>query len=857
MADQIYYSVFTKKGLQLLTEAIQNGTKLGITSMAFGDGGGSLPVPNEAFTQLVNEVHRTQLNSLAPDPNNANWLRAEAIIASAVGGFNIRELGLYAGDVLVAYSNYPATYKPNPSDGTARIMTFRMILQIDNTANFDLVIDPDIVLATLAAVKESISLDQGGDIHDAIKFVTPQMFGAIGDGIVDDTIAFKKSIQYCCLNKIKELHIPSGKYVISDTLYLVETDDVGNPLRRDYGVTIVGAGRFNTFILFKAKSEEHVLFDTYGISAVDTNKNVQNMSIRPYSEDFLNPLSILKSPYVLKGIALNVRETCGCLYSGLDIKFMYVGIQLTCGNGDPISYTGNDNTDASRGWSEFNRFIYNNLWSNKIGVRFYGGGSYHGNNFETTKIQGLEEYQYRTLNLESGRCYGIQAIGAINTKRKNDAYWNTANIYNCYFDIGFFGNTDKNFPFVAIQVDNARTFCNTGGRITHEGNVYFEALNSGWWAFDGDINGYNLKYLTDSSNNTMYPYGNFAFKNWSSNLIGSEMASTSQVLLNKGATNVFRLGEEPDNDFDNVFPRAMNSNPFPDVLRLSGSNIESLAFTTYGFNTYNKFWFGNNARNTKPKDFVPTFSFSVDGSLTETYGSTKYTHNIVDPTDGSTVTSGYTLSSSYFRPYKTTSIDFGNTDYRWNNAYFKQWSFLENSLRPVLTASNSIGTSSLTIKDIYTQNAVTVVSDENHKTDISELNESEIACAKACAKLYRRYKLKAAIKEKSETDARYHFGAIAQEIVQCFTDHDLDWKQYGIITYEKWDSIAEVKYQAATYDENNQELTPEISAVEGREAGEIYMMRYEEFNCFVNAGMEAMLSELENRISKLENDSIS
>lgn len=155
MAEQIYYSVFTKKGLELLTEAIRNGTKLGITSMAFGDGGGSLPVPNENFTSMVREVHRTQLNSLAPDPNNANWLRADAIIASATGGFNIRELGLYAGNVLVAYSNYPATYKPNPADGTARIMTFRMILQIDNTANFDLVIDPDVVLATIQKVEDA------------------------------------------------------------------------------------------------------------------------------------------------------------------------------------------------------------------------------------------------------------------------------------------------------------------------------------------------------------------------------------------------------------------------------------------------------------------------------------------------------------------------------------------------------------------------------------------------------------------------------------------------------------------------------------------------------------------------------
>lgn len=249
MADQIYYSVFTKQGLALLTEAIQNGTKLGITSMAFGDGGGSLPVPNEAFTQLVNEVHRTQLNSLAPDPNNANWLRAEAVIASAIGGFNIRELGLYAGDVLVAYSNYPATYKPNPSDGTARIMTFRMILQIDNTSSFDLVIDPDVVLATIQSVNDAKlevyqktvntvdslenidvwngkivflkdvgfyeysselerwipkntqsrwnTLSQGGSVQDSISYrATVKQFGGNCDGVNDDSDAFQAVIDH-------------------------------------------------------------------------------------------------------------------------------------------------------------------------------------------------------------------------------------------------------------------------------------------------------------------------------------------------------------------------------------------------------------------------------------------------------------------------------------------------------------------------------------------------------------------------------------------------------------------------------------------------------------------------------------
>ncbi|TPU09466.1 hypothetical protein FJV00_10855 [Acinetobacter baumannii] len=208
MAEQIYYSVFTQKGLELLTESIQNGTKLGITSMAFGDGGGELPTPDASFISLVNEVYRTELNSISPDPNNRNWLRADAIIASAIGGFNIRELGLYSGDILVAYSNYPSTYKPNPADGTARIMTFRMVLQIDNVANFELVIDPDVVLATHQYVDNEILK------HRPVK---PEDFGAKGDGVTDDLIAWQAMLD----SRPSQIDCnPNANYIVSDKVYI-------------------------------------------------------------------------------------------------------------------------------------------------------------------------------------------------------------------------------------------------------------------------------------------------------------------------------------------------------------------------------------------------------------------------------------------------------------------------------------------------------------------------------------------------------------------------------------------------------------------------------------------------------------
>ncbi len=148
----LYHSLFTEQGLALLRESIQNGTKLGITHMSFGDGGGSLPVPDPALTQMVNEVYRVQLNRLASSRENPNWLEADGVIPSAVGGFNIREVGLWAGNVMVAYANYPPTYKPSGDQGTAQIKTIRIVLQIDNTANFELKIDASVVMATVQFV---------------------------------------------------------------------------------------------------------------------------------------------------------------------------------------------------------------------------------------------------------------------------------------------------------------------------------------------------------------------------------------------------------------------------------------------------------------------------------------------------------------------------------------------------------------------------------------------------------------------------------------------------------------------------------------------------------------------------------
>lgn len=161
-----YFTKITKAGLSAITAALNNNSKMPITYMAFGDGNGSVPIPNENSKRLVNEVYRVGINKIEVHEKNPNWLVCEAIIPSAVGGFNIREVALFdnSGLTMLAVANYPPTYKPSIAEGAAKIQTIRIIIQVDNTGDFELIIDPDIVLATYQGIQDAIKNLSGGEL---------------------------------------------------------------------------------------------------------------------------------------------------------------------------------------------------------------------------------------------------------------------------------------------------------------------------------------------------------------------------------------------------------------------------------------------------------------------------------------------------------------------------------------------------------------------------------------------------------------------------------------------------------------------------------------------------------------------
>lgn len=89
-----------------------------------------------------------------------------------------------------------------------------LLLDMKNAKELDEIIN-DIVLSEIKTMMIDIS-----DLKDKTAgFVIPQMFGAIGDGLHDDTEAFKKAIQECGNN---ELYIPKTEKSYKITSLVIE-----------------------------------------------------------------------------------------------------------------------------------------------------------------------------------------------------------------------------------------------------------------------------------------------------------------------------------------------------------------------------------------------------------------------------------------------------------------------------------------------------------------------------------------------------------------------------------------------------------------------------------------------------------
>lgn len=153
-----FKTVITDTGAKKLAQAAApDGKPVRLTHMAVGDGGGTLPTPDSKQTRLVHEVWRHTVNRVILDATHQNRIIAELVIPPEMGGFWIREIGVFDehGD-LIAVGNTAESYKPAIAEGSGRAQTFRTILTVSSTATVALTVDNTMVMATVDYVDDKL-----------------------------------------------------------------------------------------------------------------------------------------------------------------------------------------------------------------------------------------------------------------------------------------------------------------------------------------------------------------------------------------------------------------------------------------------------------------------------------------------------------------------------------------------------------------------------------------------------------------------------------------------------------------------------------------------------------------------------
>ncbi|WP_420235121.1 phage tail protein [Pseudomonas sp. ABY48] len=152
MAD--YYTLLTDAGIAYETACKAAGTPIKLSQISVGDGGGTEYNPAATATALKREVWRGPLNALFQDENNPSWLLAEVTIPSDVGGWYVREAGIWTDTgTLYAIVKYPESFKPVlATSGSGKEFYIRSIFETSNAELVTLLIDDTVVKATRAWV---------------------------------------------------------------------------------------------------------------------------------------------------------------------------------------------------------------------------------------------------------------------------------------------------------------------------------------------------------------------------------------------------------------------------------------------------------------------------------------------------------------------------------------------------------------------------------------------------------------------------------------------------------------------------------------------------------------------------------
>lgn len=153
-----YATIHTNYGLMRLAQAEATGLPINLTHMAVGDGNGNEVTPDPTQSLLVRERFRATINRVFQSPTDPLRFTAELVIPASVGGFTLREVGVFddAGSLFVV-GNLPATYKPEDTEGAYADTVVRVEFLVSNASTVTLQVDPNVVLVTQQWISNNVT----------------------------------------------------------------------------------------------------------------------------------------------------------------------------------------------------------------------------------------------------------------------------------------------------------------------------------------------------------------------------------------------------------------------------------------------------------------------------------------------------------------------------------------------------------------------------------------------------------------------------------------------------------------------------------------------------------------------------
>ncbi|ACA41225.1 phage tail protein [Lysinibacillus sphaericus] len=151
-------TILTNAGLAAVANATITQKQVNFAKLGVGDSNGAYYTPTKEATALRNQKWIGNASSVTTDPDNPNWIVVKAVIPGTVGGFEIRELGIFdENNVLLAIGKLPQTYKPTFSEGSIKELTVKTVFEVTNTSAVTLKIDPSVIYASEKYVDDKVA----------------------------------------------------------------------------------------------------------------------------------------------------------------------------------------------------------------------------------------------------------------------------------------------------------------------------------------------------------------------------------------------------------------------------------------------------------------------------------------------------------------------------------------------------------------------------------------------------------------------------------------------------------------------------------------------------------------------------